>query len=55
MYQYIIFSQFLLNQLIKLREVFGDVFRFHVEQRVDYVVDCLVVFEVVHANCGGDD
>jgi hypothetical protein len=32
-------SQLLLNQVIELREILGDILRFHIEQRIDDVVD----------------
>ena len=49
------FSQLLLDQLDELREILGDVFGFHVEQRVDDVGDGRIVLHVVHAHCCGDD
>ena len=49
------FGQLPLDQLDELREILGDVFGFHVEERVDDVGDGGVVLHVVHADCCGDD
>ncbi len=49
------FGQLPLDQLNELREILGDIFGFHVEQRVDDVGDGGIVLHVVHAHCCGDD
>lgn len=48
-------GEFLLHQFVKLRKVLRDIFGFHIEEGVDDVVDGVVVFDVVHADCGCDD
>ena len=55
MHQYIFSAQLPLHKLVKLRKVLRDIFRFHVEEGVDDVIDRIVVLHVIHAHCGGDN
>lgn len=48
-------GQLLLHQFIKLGKVFGNILGFHIEKRVDDVVDGTIVLYVVHAHCGGNN
>jgi hypothetical protein len=38
-----------------LREILGDVFGFHIEERVDDVGDGRVILDVIHPDCCCDD
>ena len=44
-----------LNDLMELGEEFGDILRVDVKQRVYEVVDGLLIGEMVHSDCCGDD
>jgi hypothetical protein len=52
--EYVAPCEFLLDEFVELREILGYVLGFHIEKRVDDVVDGTIVLDLLHADCCSD-